>query len=125
MRHKFRWNRETKSFDEFVKVHRTEPFEAPFIRPDSMPMAIDASGKPTESWSHWKRVGKQYGDVVHISEQQQDDPSKRFTGMTDADYEASARMSMEQLRYGTYDDHFTEYDREMCKRVNERIRNKA
>lgn len=122
------WNKETKSFNEYdLSRPSKEPREsvAPWIRPDSMAPAVDAHGRVTDSWSQWNRSAKDKGfEVKHVDENVED-PSKRQKQMTDRDYEECAAKTIEQLRYSTYDQHFTEYDRAMCDRINERLKNRV
>jgi hypothetical protein len=96
--------------------------DAPFIIPDSIkPTEHPATGKMTDSRSVFKRMTKASGFEEREGRRVADNEPK-FKSCTDDDYAAAAKSAYEQCQSGM--SHLNEYEREVCKRINERLKNR-
>jgi len=121
---KARWvfDRETKEMVQ-VPVDYRERMRAPAVHQDSMDATRHpCDGRLYDSKSTFRRVTREHGCVEIGNEFVGPSEPVRYN-MSQDDYAAEAKKAYEQVRSGTAP--LTEYDREICKRINERIRNRA
>lgn len=111
---------------EMVSVpldYKPRRIDAPAVVQDSMD-AIEhpADGRLYDSKSAFRRVTKEHGLEERGGEARVAPGTPYRQGMSDADYERSAKEAWEMCRSGNAP--LNEYEREVCKRINERIRNR-
>lgn len=98
--------------------------KAPAIQVDSMPLTSHpANGQPVESKSQFKRIMKAHGYEDRTGAKAVADNKPRLKQVSDDDYVKEVKIAREQVQAGTAP--LTEYDKQVCKEMNRRLKNKA
>lgn len=113
----------TKEMVEVPLDYKPKRVDAPAVYQDSMD-AIEhpADGRMYDSKSAFRRVTKEHGLEERGNERRIASGTPVRSGMSDADYERSAKEAYEMVRSGNAP--LSEYEREKCKRINQYLRNR-
>lgn len=121
---KWVWDPVTHELREVPTGYQSKPIPAPAVHQDSMDaLEHPANGKMYDSKAAFRRVTKAHGLEEIGNERNVAAGNSPYKGMRPEDYARSAKEAYEQCRSGNAP--LSEYDREMCKRINERLRNRV
>lgn len=122
MRTRYIYDKETRTFIE-SNAEVKPRVEAPFVQTDSMDLLKHhGNGKYYDSKSGFRRVTKALGYEERGDAESVADNKPKMVGMTERDYHESIQKSWAQLKSGTAP--LSEFDREVCRRTDERLRNR-
>ena len=111
---------------KFVEVVPSGPREpvAPAIIMDTMtPCYHPATDQYVDSKSRFKQITKACGYEDRTGASAVADNRPKFNRMTEDDFIADVKIAREQLQSGTAP--LTEYDKHVCKQIDERLKNKV
>ena len=109
-----------------VKAYRAPAAEpvAPAIHCDTMPLQLHPSnGQPVDSRTQFKRIMKAHGHEERTGADRVASNIPVMKNTSEDDYIRDVKIATEQVQAGTAP--LSEYDRAVCKRINEQLKNKA
>lgn len=121
MRKKYRWDKDTKTFIEFRKEDKI--VNAPNVIQDSMDaLKHHGDGRMYDSKSNFRKTTKRLGFEERGDAESVADNIPKFKNTSEDDYVAATKQAWAMCESGNAP--LNEYEREVCKRIDERLRNR-
>lgn len=118
---KWVWDPASKSMVEVPVTYKPKVVDAPGVIQDTMdPLEHPANGRVYDSKSAFRYVTKLHGLEERGNEARVAPNKPQYKGMSPEDYKDCAERSYYEVKYQNAP--LSEYERERCKRINERIR---